>query len=258
MKLNRKKEQVELTINQKAEELLKRTNVPTTEFENIMQQINSIIDELDAIGQPIDELEIVTEVLEQNDYEFNNSNQGKIEEKTLKIKTSGREVILTNEPINKLNLEVKFGGALLDLRDFEFNGGDLLLNVKGSYCGIEIYINEDVQVQDWVENKYSGVNYNIDGVDTDTLKNVQLDTPKHIITLEGKLKGSGLTFRYGHEGEYVNGMSANHHGYAFQNRTKEQVEARLQNDIAKHESRFEKRKIKLKNRAQKKLDRLNK
>lgn len=253
--LNRKKQNAETSVYDKCLDLVKLSTVPTTEIDGIMEQVKSIIDELEAIGQPTDELEIVSEVLDQNDYEFINSTQAKLVEKTLKINKGGREIQLTNESISKLNIDLKLGGAILDLRDFEFNGGDLLLNVNASFSGLEVYINEDVAVHDWIENKYSGVDYCYDSVNYDSMNKLPAFETKHSITLEGRLKGSGLTFRIGHEGAYVNGMS--HQGNAFQARTHNQLEAKLDSELSKIDSRAEKKRIKIKNKIERKKERLN-
>lgn len=255
MILNRKKESnIEQSAYEKCEDLVKLSTVPATEFSMIMKQVKSIIEELEAIGQDIDEMEVVTEVLDQNDYEFINSKQTKIIEKTLKINKGGREVVLTNEAISKLNLEVKWGGAILDLRNFDFAGGDVLLNINASFSGVEIYINENVAVHDWIENKYSGVSYNYDGVDYDNVSKLPKVETAHTITLEGKIKASGVTFRVGHEGAYVNQME--HQGSAFHARTHSQIDAKLEQELNKIDSRAEKKRSQLKNKMQRKKERL--
>lgn len=202
--LNRRKESPQSGYYDKCLDLLKLSTVPSNEVDLLMSQIKSIIEELKAINQPIDELEIVTEVLEQNDYEFINSQQAKLIEKSLKINKSGREIVLTDEAMTKLNIDVKLGGVIIDLRNYQFNGGNLLLNLKASYAGVEIYINEDVAISDWIENKYSGVAYEYNQIEYNNPRNLPSFETKHTITLEGKIKASGVTFRIGHEGDFVN------------------------------------------------------
>lgn len=206
--LNRKKNNQQSTSYEKCQELVHLSTVPANEVSLIMHQIQSIIDELNAIHQPIDELEIVSEVLEQNDYEFINSQQANLVEKSLKINKSGRELILTDEAISKLNIDVKLGGLTIDLRDYKFNGGNLLLNVHGSFSGIEIYINNDVAVSDWIENKYSGISYVCNNHEYESINQLPKVETKHTLTLEGKIKGSGITFYIDHQGDYVNPVTS--------------------------------------------------
>lgn len=205
--LNRNKESKQQTYYDKCLDLLKLTTVPSNEVNLIMNQIKSIIDELEAINQPIDELEIVTEVLEQNEFEFINSQQAKLIEKSLKINKSGREIILTDDAITKLNIEVKLGGVIIDLRNYQFNGGDLLLNLKASYSGVDIYINKDVAISDWIENKYSGIEYTYNNAEYENSNQLPTFDTKHTLTLEGRVKASGVTFIIGHEGDYVNNVT---------------------------------------------------
>ncbi len=252
--LTKKDKKIEATTSEKCLDLLKLSTVPTNEVDAIMKQVNSIIEELEAIGQPTDELEIVTEVLAQNDYEFINSKQAKLVEKTLKINKGGREIVLTDETITKLNLDVKLGGAVLDLRNFEFAGGDLLLNINARFSGVEIYVNQDVAIHDWSENKYSGVDYVYDEVNYSTTNNLPKFDTTHTITLEGAVKASGITFRIGHEGPYVNGMA--HQGNAMQMRTSQQIDEHLARKLDIIDARAEKKRINLKNRMERKKARL--
>ncbi len=234
---NKKNEQASSILDE-CTKLVSQTTVSNSDYDNIIKQISSVIEELEAIGQTVDPTEVVSEVLEQNDYEFIVSKQKKIEEKTLKIKTGAREVILTNEPINKLNLEVKLGAATLDLRNFDFNGGDLLINLKSSFSGIEIYVNSDVAVHDWIENKYSGVSYNINGIDYDNIAKLDRPSTNHTITLEGRIKGSGVTFRFDHEGDYIHDMS--HHGSSIHAKNNESLDSKLNLELDRIDSQAEK------------------
>lgn len=243
------------TTYQKCEDLIKLSTVPSTEVKQILEQVYAVINELEAIDQNIDELEVVTEVLEQNGYEFLNSQQTRLIEKTLKINKGGRELVLTNEAINKLNLDIKLGGLILDLRNFEFAGGDLVLNVKASFSGLEVYVNNDVAIHDWIENKYSGVSYNYNNVDYDSSSKLPKFDLKHTITLEGKIKGSGITFRVDHDGSYVNEM--HHQGHAFQHRTKAQLDDKLEQELNKIESRADKKRTRIKNKIERKKEKLN-
>lgn len=253
--LNKNKETIETNNYDKCLELVKLSTVPNDELNIIMKQVKSIIDELEAIGQPIDELEIVSEVLDQNEYEFINSKQAKPLHKSLKIDKSGREIVLTDEALTKLDLDVKLGGAILDLRNFNFTGGDLLLNINASFSGVEIYINEDVAVSDWIENKLSGVSYNYNNTDYDNINKLPEFETKHEITLEGKVKASGITFRIGHVGDYVNEM--NHQGTPLHGKTEEQLDAKLESELNKIEVSAEKKRIKAQERIERKKARLN-
>lgn len=253
--LKKSKENIETNNYEKCLELIKLSTVPPVEIDAIMEQVTSIIDELEAIGQPIDSLEIVSEVLDQNEYEFINSKQARPLHKSLKINKAGREIVLTDEPLTKLDLDVKLGGAILDLRDFDFNGGDLLLNINASFSGVEIYINEDVSVSDWLENKLSGVSYNYNNIDYDNTNKLPQFETKHKVTLEGKIKASGITFRIGHVGAYVNEMTqqgSHHHGHS-----EEQLNTKLESQLNKIEANAEKKRIKAQERIERKKARLN-
>lgn len=253
--LNRNKQTAELTTYQKCQELLKGSTVPADQVEMILEQIKSIIDELEAIGQKVDSLEIVTEVLEQNDFEFLNSKQFTPIERTIKINTSGREVHLTDEKITKLNFEVKLGGAVLDLRNYEFTGGDLLLNIKSSFSGVQVYINQNVAVNDWIENKFSGVDYHYNGKSYSSAHLLPKFETEHTITLEGKIKGSGVSFIIGHQGAIENDYS--HQGNCYQQQTESKLDDLLDNKLQKIEEKAEIKRMRLKNRIERKKARLH-
>lgn len=252
--LNRKKNNSTTNVYDKCLDLVKMSTVPTNQIEMIMDQIKLIIDELEAIGQPTDELEIVSEVLDQNDYEFINSKQAKLIERTLKVNKGGRELALTNEQISKLNFEVKLGGAILDLRNFEFAGGDLLLNINASFSGVEIYVNDDVAVHDWIENKYSGVDYTYNGQSYNSANRLPKFETNHAITIEGKIKGSGVSIIIGHQGEVAERIK--HHGNELQNLSQDHIDQQLAEKLDKIEAKAERQKSKLKNKLERKKDRL--
>lgn len=172
----------------------------TDDYNDITSQVKSVVEELEAIGQPIDPEKIVAEVLEQNDYEFTKSTIKNDQTKSLKVSSGARTVTLTNEPITTLNLSVKLGAAIIDLRNYDFIAGDLLIDLKANFSGVEIYVNSNVAIHDWIENKYSAVSYTINGVDYDNMSNLKLPEAEYTVTLEGKVRGSGISIRFDHEG----------------------------------------------------------
>lgn len=251
--LNRKKAD-ELTAVEKCINLVDQKLV-ADDFDDITSQIKSVVEELEAIGQPIDPEEIVAEVLEQNDYEYTKSTVKNGQTKSLKVSSGARTVVLTNEPITTLNLSVKLGAAIIDLRNYDFTAGDLLIDLKANFSGVEIYVNSNVAIHDWIENKYSGISYNIDDIDYDNISNLQLPETEHTVTLEGKVRGSGITIRFDHEGPYVS--QPGHHGTSFQANTDNKVDAKLNNELDKIDAKAQRKREKIKNRMERKRTKLN-
>ncbi len=239
-------------------QLLKRSTAPASEHDSLLSQAKVVIEELEAIGQPIDEIEIIDEVLKQNDYEFLNSKPEQGIEKSLKIRHSARELTITDEPISHLNLDVKLGALVIDLREFEMNGGDLLLNVNSSYSALEIYLNDNVAVSDWIENKHSSVSYSYLGTNYDNFKKVNIENTAHTITLEGKIKGSSIVFKYNEQGAIINQHLGGHHGRAFHHNTKESLEQKLELELEKLDAKAMRRRERLKNRIERKIEKIDK
>lgn len=236
------KQQVQ-TTEQKCQALIQKSSVSKQNREDILEQIYSVINELEAIGQTIDEYEIVNEVLVQNDFEPLPTKLSSGQEKKLKLRASGRELKFADEAISKLNLDLRFSGVILDLRDFNWQAGDLTLAVKGRSSGLEVYVNSDVKIEDWIETRYSGVSYMIDGIVSDNLNNHDMVDSVHTITLEGDIRASGINFIYDHHGPYINEIGASKHHKPFSNEAKQKQ--KIHQRLAKLEANAERKRSKL-------------
>lgn len=66
----------------------------------------------------------------------------------------GIDLNFTTEQISYISLDNKFGGAELDFSQFDFNQGDVVLNVENKFGGLTVYVNEQTYVSLLVVSKY--------------------------------------------------------------------------------------------------------
>lgn len=219
-----------------AKAIIKTYNLERDQERSVTKQVINVIEELESIDQDIDHNEIIKEVMEQNEVTANKSKS-----KTIEIKRSGRDMIFTNESMDEINFVIKYGGLSLDLRNYDWNAGDLTINLKMTCAGIDIYVNSDVAVNNWLSTSLSGTSYKLNDNTTDTVSKLELEANyKHTLTLEGKVKLSGVQIIYDHVGEVDHSMENGGHERHLENRKKQKLE-KLERQYNQKRERIEKK-----------------
>ncbi len=195
---NREKTNVEL-----CEAYLSAYQLSSEQISLLKTQITSMVEELEAINHPIDHQEIVAELIELNEFE-NLKCIGKTEE--IELKYASRNLLFTNEMISHVKINGKYSGGSIDLRKFNFNAGELVIESNGKYSGIDIYINSDVNVSDWTNVKMSGIIYHLGNemLQFSSFHELPQENKIHSLRLEGKMYMSGIRIIVGYEGPINN------------------------------------------------------
>lgn len=219
-----------------AKAIIKTYNLERDQERSVTKQVINVIEELESIDQDIDHNEIIKEVMEQNEVTANKSKS-----KIIEIKRSGRDIMFTNESMNEVNFVIKYGGLSLDLRNYDWNAGDLTLNLKMTCAGVDIYVNSDVAVNNWLSTSLSGTSYKLNDNTTDSVSKLELEADyKHTLTLEGKVKLSGVQIIYDHVGEVDHSMENGGHERHLENRKKQKLE-KLERQYNQKRERIEKK-----------------
>ncbi len=186
--------------------VLAKYNLNQADRDVVIEQIKAVVAELEAIEQVINHQEIVTEVIEQNDI---NVTELIGREEKINLKYAARHYKFTTETIRTLEINGKYSGVTIDLREFTFPCGELTIITKGKYSGVDIYINDDVNVGDWTNLKMAGVSYSYqnDQQNYESFHQLPEVTKYHSLRLEGDMSLSGIQVRVAYSGEPIH-----HHG----------------------------------------------
>ncbi|WOO88622.1 hypothetical protein R2F61_06735 [Mollicutes bacterium LVI A0078] len=226
----RKKEKEQLTDIQKCIELLKGYNLAADIETDLIAQVEAVAEELEAVGQTINPNEIVSEVLAENEIDFNTVSKNE----KIKLQYAGKEYKFINQNYSKLSYDMKYSGVTIDLREYNFNG-PLEIEATGKYSGLSLYVNEDVEVNDWTSLRFSGVTffYKNDGEPYTNFHDIPITSTTHSVKLTGDLKLSGIQVYVGFEGP----IDMYRHGN------------RADKKISRSQRRLEKRRVRLENKA---------
>lgn len=200
---NIKAELEEQSNEDKCFNLLKLYDLSNEQSINLKLQISSIIEELESIGHPINHQEIVDEVIEQNELE-NLKKSGSVEE--LNLKYASRNLKFNEELISRLVLNGKYSSCSIDLREFQFNAGELLIEMNSKYSGIDIYINDSTNVADWTAVNMAGISYHLgnDLIQFHDYLELPIVSKVNSLRLEGKNYLSGVRIIVNYEGPVLN------------------------------------------------------
>ncbi len=174
-------------------EILNKYDLKPNSRKLLSDQIQEIIQEMEASYQEISPEEIVFEVFAANDIvpKF-------IKEKVLDLKfnTTGREITLTDEGYTKINMRVRLGGANVDLTNYQFIANQLVINANVTMAGIELLISPDVRIIDESNSTMGGNSYRFNGKEYHSPNEISLTNFKNKIILCGKSKLGGIAIRY--------------------------------------------------------------
>lgn len=228
----RKKEKEELTDIQKCVELLKGYNLAADIEADLIAQVEAVAEELEAVGQTINPNEIVSEVLAENEIDTKTVSKNE----KIKLQYAGKEYKLINQNYSKLSYDMKYSGVTIDLREYHFNG-PLEIEATGKYSGLSLYVNEDVEVNDWTSLRMAGVTffYKNDSEPYTSFHEIPVTSTTHTVKLTGDLKLSGIQVYVGFEGP----VDMHRHGN------------RADKKISRSQRRLEKRQVRLGNKANK-------
>lgn len=172
-------------------ELLHNYKLGEQQYNTISKQVIGVIIELEGIDEPINHREIIEEVISQN-LDIEKTVNG--ETRSLKIRFSGQNLKLVNQPINHLEIDIKFSGMTIDLREFNFAGGALTIDVKTLTSGMEILINDNVEISQFAHLNLSGVSFTNGATTTDNFSDLPSTYYSEKIILQGDMRLSGIEF----------------------------------------------------------------
>ncbi len=182
-------------------EILNKYDIKPNERKLLSNQIQEIISEMESNFLEIQPEEIIFEVFAANDIVPKFIKENIL---NLKFNTTGREMILTDEGYTQININVKLGGANIDLTNYHYVGNQLIINANVTMAGIELYINNDVRIIDESNSTMGGNSYRFNNKNYHSASEIpHTDFSKKII-LRGKTKLGGISICYNNPLEQIN------------------------------------------------------
>ncbi len=177
----------------KALEILKKYNLDKDIYQKISEQIKLVITELEAIKQEVNPQEITLEVLEQNDITLIG---GYNIEKRINLDKVDKAFNLRGETLNKVIIEAKSSNIKIDLREFEFSNNELSIELNTKTSNVEILINKNIFVKEWVNSKMSNIEFQYEDNGkkkvVKTFQEIPSIETNNTLNLEGNIKISSV------------------------------------------------------------------